>query len=44
MHFDPFPSVASCRSDLDGTFPGLKAWAVLLNRFAVNGVCSEDGT
>jgi len=23
------------RADFDGTFPGLKAWAVLLNRFAV---------
>ena len=26
----------SFRADSDGTFPGLKAWAVLLNRFAVN--------
>jgi hypothetical protein len=23
------------RADFDGAFPGLKAWAVLLNRFAV---------
>jgi len=36
IHFHPFPSVAPFRADSDGAFPGLKAWAVLLNRFAVN--------
>ena len=37
IHFHPFPSVAlsAFRADFNGAFPGLKAWAVLLNRFAV---------
>jgi hypothetical protein len=26
------------RAHLDGAFPGLKAWAVLLNRFAVRSI------
>jgi hypothetical protein len=35
IHFHPFPSVAPSGADFNGAFPGLKAWAVLLNRFAV---------
>ena len=35
--FSPVPvgRPFSFRADFDGAFPGLKAWAVLLNRFAV---------
>ena len=38
IRFDPFQSVAPFRADSDGAFPGLKAWAVLLNRFAVRSI------
>jgi hypothetical protein len=38
IHFHPFLSVASFRADFDGTFPGPKAWAVLLKRFAVRSI------
>jgi len=31
----PVPVGRPFRADFDGAFPGLKAWAVLLNRFAV---------
>src|SRR5262249_54290316 len=33
--FSPVPVGRPFRADFDGAFPGLKAWAVLLNRFAV---------
>jgi hypothetical protein len=33
--FSPVPVGRLFRADFDGAFPGLKAWAVLLNRFAV---------
>ena len=33
--FSPVPVDRPFRADFDGAFPGLKAWAVLLNRFVV---------
>jgi len=38
IHFHPFPVGRPSGADLDGAFPGLKAWAVLLNRFAVRSI------
>jgi hypothetical protein len=36
--FSPVPFGRPFRAHFDGAFPGLKAWAILLNRFAVRSI------